>query len=123
MDECVVDASVAIKLVLVEPLVDRARALFARLYDSPPLRMYAPDLLYVERANILWKRVRFHGYDPTLAVRDLAALQAPGSADRQCPNPHVGGYCACSRHQVGHQCVRRLLCGPCRRTRLHTRHG
>jgi predicted nucleic acid-binding protein len=75
MDECVVDASVAIKLFLVEPLVDRAQALFARLEDSPPLRMYAPDLLYVECANILWKRVRFRGYDPSLPVTDLATLQ------------------------------------------------
>ncbi len=75
MEECVVDASVAIKLFLVEPLVDRAQALFARLEDAPPLRMHAPDLLYLECANVLWKRVRFRGYDSSLAVSDLAALR------------------------------------------------
>ena len=75
MDQCVVDASVAIKLFLVEPLVAEAQALFARLYDSSPLRMYAPDLLYAECANVLWKRVRFRGYDATLASMDLGALQ------------------------------------------------
>jgi predicted nucleic acid-binding protein len=71
---CVVDASVGIKLFLVEPLADRADALFAGLADSPPARLYVPDLFYVECANILWKYVQRFGYSPEDARRDVADL-------------------------------------------------
>jgi predicted nucleic acid-binding protein len=72
--DCVVDASVGIKLFLVEPLTDRADALFARLTDDPPARFYVPDLFYIECANILWKYVRRFGYPAEEARRDIADL-------------------------------------------------
>ncbi|MCB0074856.1 MAG: type II toxin-antitoxin system VapC family toxin [Caldilineaceae bacterium] len=56
--DCVVDASVGIKLFLVESLSDETHALFRRLTDDPPARFYIPDLFYVECTNILWKYVR-----------------------------------------------------------------
>lgn len=51
----VVDASVGIKLFLVEPLSDEAHALFAHLTDDPPARLYVPELFFIECANILLK--------------------------------------------------------------------
>jgi predicted nucleic acid-binding protein len=54
---CVVDASVAIKLYLNEPLSAEAQALFAQLND-PATVFHVPDLFYVECANILWKQVQ-----------------------------------------------------------------
>ena len=72
--DCVVDASVGIKLFLVEPLADRADALFTSLSGTPPARLYAPDLFYVECANILWKYVRRFGYSPEAARQDVADL-------------------------------------------------
>lgn len=72
--DCVVDASVGIKLFLVEPLSDRADALFASLTTTPPTRLYAPDLFYVECTNILWKYVRRFGYSPEAARQDVADL-------------------------------------------------
>jgi predicted nucleic acid-binding protein len=49
----VVDASVAIKWVVNEPLTGAALGLFGRGY-----RMTAPDFLLVECGNVLWKKVR-----------------------------------------------------------------
>ncbi len=54
---CVVDASVAIKLFLAEPLSSEAHALFACLATSSST-FHVPDLLYAECGNILWKHVQ-----------------------------------------------------------------
>jgi len=72
--DCIVDASVAIKLFLVEPLSHRADALFDHLSNSPPARFYVPDLFFAECANILWKYVRHFGYSPDAARQDLSDL-------------------------------------------------
>jgi len=72
--DCVVDASVGIKLFLVEPLSDRADALFTHLTTTPPARFYVPDLFFIECTNILWKYVRRFGYPPEAAQQDVADL-------------------------------------------------
>ncbi len=72
--DCVVDASVAVKLFILEPLSDRADALFDRLSDAPPARFYVPDLFFAECANVLWKYVRAFGYPAEDARRNLADL-------------------------------------------------
>jgi predicted nucleic acid-binding protein len=51
---CVVDASVAVKLYLAEPLATEAIALFG-LLTAPVTVFHVPDLFYVECANIFWK--------------------------------------------------------------------
>ena len=72
--DCVVDASVGIKLFLIEPLADRADALFASLAVTPPARLYVPDLFFIECTNVLWKYVRRFGYSPGAAQQDVADL-------------------------------------------------
>ena len=72
----VVDASVAVKLFLDEPLAAQARTLFSRLAAPTPAVLHVPDLLYVECANILWKYVRRHGYDAETAAAHLDDLTA-----------------------------------------------
>lgn len=72
--DCVVDASVAIKLFLVEPLSDRVDALFDHVTHSPPARFYVPDHFFVECTNILWKYVRFYDYPPQTAEQDILDL-------------------------------------------------
>ena len=74
--EYVVDASVAIKLFVLEPLSERVDALFAYLAQVPPARCYVPDLLFVECANILWKYVRRFDYPAENAREDMANLRA-----------------------------------------------
>jgi predicted nucleic acid-binding protein len=65
----VVDASVAVKWFVPEPLTDEAVALL-----EGPLEMLAPDLIYPEAANILWKKVGRGEIEPRDARDVLAAL-------------------------------------------------
>jgi predicted nucleic acid-binding protein len=53
----VVDASVAVKLSLKEPLTAEALALFA-LNNDPANLFHVPDFFYAECANIFWKQVK-----------------------------------------------------------------
>ena len=71
---CVVDASVGIKLFLIEPLSERADTLFAHLTDDPPSQFYVPDLFFIECTNILWKYVKRFGYAANAAQQDIADL-------------------------------------------------
>jgi predicted nucleic acid-binding protein len=72
--DCVVDASVGIKLFVIEPLSERVDALFAHLADDLPGRFYVPDLFFVECTNILWKYVQRFGYPADAARQDVADL-------------------------------------------------
>ena len=72
--DCVVDASVGIKLFLIEPLSDQADVLFSHLDDDPPSQFYVPDLFFIECTNILWKYVRRFGYPADAAQQDVAHL-------------------------------------------------
>jgi predicted nucleic acid-binding protein len=74
--DCVVDASVGIKLFLAEELSEAADRLFSRLTADPPAHFYVPDLFYVECANILWKYARRFGYPADNARQDVRDLQA-----------------------------------------------
>lgn len=74
-DDCVVDASVGIKLFMNEDLSEVADLLFARLAAQPAPQFYVPDLFYVECANILWKYVHRFGYSPENARQDVADLR------------------------------------------------
>jgi predicted nucleic acid-binding protein len=72
--DCVADASVGIKLLLLEPLSDQADALFAHLTDDPPARFYVPDLFFIECTNILWKYVHRFDYPLERAHQDVSNL-------------------------------------------------
>ena len=75
---CVVDASVGIKLFVDEPLSEQAHQLFAGLVDDPPAQLYAPDLFFIECANILWKYIRRFGRSLAHSQADLADLSNLG---------------------------------------------
>ncbi len=68
--ECVIDASVTIKLFLPELHSGVVLAYFER----PDIQIYAPDLLPTECTNILWKAVQFNKYNRHQAVFDLQDL-------------------------------------------------
>ncbi len=55
----VIDASVIIKAYVPEILSDKAAEVMARVADGE-LLLSAPDLLYPEIGNILWKKHRLH---------------------------------------------------------------
>jgi predicted nucleic acid-binding protein len=75
---CVIDASVAIKLFVIEDGSDQALALFERLAQEPAADFFVPDLFYAECANILWKYVRSYHYPLENARQDLADLLGLG---------------------------------------------
>jgi predicted nucleic acid-binding protein len=58
ISDCVVDASVGIKLFVEEPLSEQAHSLFDRLASDPHADLHIPDLFYIECTNILWKYTR-----------------------------------------------------------------
>jgi predicted nucleic acid-binding protein len=74
IERYVVDASVAIKLFINEPLSDQAEALFSIL-EASPAGLYVPDLFFIECTNILWKHIKRFGYPKDKAHEDLAALK------------------------------------------------
>jgi predicted nucleic acid-binding protein len=68
----VVDASVAIKLFVVEDLAWEAASFFTFHAD----RIFVPDFFYVECTNILWKYARRFGHSPEKARKTLAELRS-----------------------------------------------
>jgi predicted nucleic acid-binding protein len=75
---CVVDASVAVQMVVPEPLSPIAIRLFQILANDPSAVFHAPDLFYAECANVLWQQVRRgHASNAaaTQAMTDLCALR------------------------------------------------
>jgi predicted nucleic acid-binding protein len=72
----VVDASVAVKLYLNEPLAAEAAALFSQLTATPPAVLSVPDLFYPECANIFWKHCQRGNCSPAQATAFMAALRS-----------------------------------------------
>jgi predicted nucleic acid-binding protein len=72
----VVDASVVIKLFIVEESSEKATQLFLQLEEDPESRFYVPELVYAECANILWKYARRYNYPVENARQDLIDLRA-----------------------------------------------
>lgn len=72
----VVDASATLKLFIEEPGTEQARRFFGALTAPAPPVLYAPDLLYAECANTLWKCVSRYRYPLRHAQAALHALDA-----------------------------------------------
>ena len=71
IDAAVVDASVAVKWVIHELGSEQARS-------CCEARLYAPDLLIVECANVLWKKVVRNELSPEDAIEGRSLLaEAP----------------------------------------------
>ena len=69
IDRVVVDSSVAIKWFVEEPYSVEAHRLLEG-YQDGTLTLLAPDLMYAEVGNIVWKKHRFQG----LAAEDAAEI-------------------------------------------------
>ena len=73
-DNIVVDSSVAIKWFVVEPYSVEAHRILDG-YETGTLTLLAPDLLYAEVGNIVWKKHRFQGLAAEDAEEILAAFR------------------------------------------------
>ena len=77
---CVLDASVVVKWWFSENDVAWADAAltFLKAYHAGDLDIHAPDLLYAEVGNVLWKATRLRNWPPLAArqaVKDLIGLE------------------------------------------------
>ena len=75
--QLVIDASVGIKLFVMEEWSDKVHDLFGQLASVPPAKFYIPDLFYIECTNILLKYSRRFGRpieDSKADVADLSRL-------------------------------------------------
>lgn len=70
----VIDSGVLVKWFLDEPHYQEARRIRDQ-YRAGTLTLMAPDLIYAEVGNILWKKQRFQGLSPTDAADVLLALK------------------------------------------------
>ena len=71
----VVDASVIIAALVSDPQTAHARAMLDQV--KPLADLHMPEFGRIECANVLWKRVRFHGMPAAQAealIADLIAL-------------------------------------------------
>ncbi|MEO1210551.1 MAG: type II toxin-antitoxin system VapC family toxin [Cyanobacteria bacterium J06638_20] len=72
---CVIDTNICIKQFVADPLTPKVHQLFDHL-NIPETEFFAPDLLYIECANVLWKYVRANLYTASQIQADLADLKA-----------------------------------------------
>jgi predicted nucleic acid-binding protein len=73
-DKVVVDSSVAIKWFVVEPYSVEAHRLLEG-YQTATLTLLAPDPLFAEVGNIVWKKYRFQSLAAENAQEILAAFR------------------------------------------------
>ena len=75
----VIDTNVLVKYVMPEEFSDVARRIIGQ-YDDAQLRLIAPDFVFVECANVLWKYIRRNNLsiaNATSALRELRGLNIP----------------------------------------------
>jgi predicted nucleic acid-binding protein len=63
MDDLVIDSGVAVKWYVLEQNSAEARRIFAE-YRHGKLTLLAPDFIYAEFGNIMWKKQAFQNFDP-----------------------------------------------------------
>jgi predicted nucleic acid-binding protein len=88
----VIDASVALKWLLDEPLSGRAAELVESAF-SDAIRLVAPDLLLVEMAHVFWRKERrgeLRGADVDAAVEQLTRLPVRTVPSRWLWEPALG---------------------------------
>jgi predicted nucleic acid-binding protein len=73
-ERLVIDSGVIIKWFVDEPFYPEARRIRDQ-YRNGSLTLVAPDLLYAEVGNIVWKKQRFQGLSATDAADVMRALK------------------------------------------------
>jgi predicted nucleic acid-binding protein len=73
---CILDASVLIKCLVPEAETRRVRQLVRELLAEDDAVIHVPDLLFIECANILWKKVGRGEVDAQTARANLLDLQS-----------------------------------------------
>ena len=72
---CVIDTNIGVKQFINDPLTSKVNQLLGQL-SKPSVRIFIPDLFYIELANVLRKYVRANLYTVSQAHLDLDDLEA-----------------------------------------------
>jgi predicted nucleic acid-binding protein len=97
----VVDASVAMKWYVTEN--DSAKAVDLL---TAPIQRHAPDLLHIETANILWKKVRRQEIGVQAALSTIAAIQvAPMTIHPSAAYVDLALQLACRTDRTAYDCL------------------
>jgi predicted nucleic acid-binding protein len=75
MADLVIDSSVVVKWYVPEPLALEAHQI-RTAYQAGALTLWAPDLIYAEVGNIIWKKETQQGLAATDAQQVIAAFRA-----------------------------------------------
>lgn len=74
--KCVIDTNITVKPFIEDPLTEKANQLF-ELLGNPSTQFFAPDLIYVECANVFCKYVRANLYTAdqiAVGIKSISAL-------------------------------------------------
>ncbi len=77
MEKIVIDSSVAVKWFVIETDSMKAKQILLE-YKQGLWEFLAPDLIYAEYGNIIWKKQVFQGFDPNdadSALKDFQFIQ------------------------------------------------
>jgi predicted nucleic acid-binding protein len=75
MDDLVIDSGVAVKWYVLEQNWAEARRIFAD-YRNGKLTLLAPDFIYAEFGNIMWKKQVLQNFDPLDAANIVDEFRA-----------------------------------------------
>jgi predicted nucleic acid-binding protein len=75
MDDLMIDSGVAVKWYVLEQNSAEARRVFAE-FRSDKLTLLAPDFIYAEFGNIMWKKQAFQNFDQLDAANIVDEFRA-----------------------------------------------
>lgn len=94
----VVDSSLVVKWYVPQPYSSKAREIL-NAYQDGNLLLLAPDLIYAEVGNIIWKLQRFQGLSETDAQAILNAFQLVTFVLTPAASLLNDAYCLAVSHQ------------------------
>jgi predicted nucleic acid-binding protein len=96
----VVDASAVLKLLVEEEGTREAKLFFNGLTKPDPPLLHAPDLLYVECSNTVWKYVNRYGYSARQAEEALNTLGLLALQPVATKHLFMGAFRLSLRHKI-----------------------
>jgi predicted nucleic acid-binding protein len=76
MTDIIVDSGITVKWFVSEPDFVQARLIYNE-YENGNIELLAPDLLYIEFGNVIWKKQVLQGFDKSdaaLAIEQFKKL-------------------------------------------------
>lgn len=98
--QCVMDASVLMKYFVPEAETTFVRNMLHRIFADEAAVIAVPDLLFIECANVLWKKVQRQQMSVSLAEESLHDLAELGLSVTRMQDLHARALRLACDHQV-----------------------